>query len=243
MSLENPPARKRLFKIAERNISDLKRVFEEKSNGWELIGRTVFITQKGRVVARAAWDEEGRLIVNKIRRPQATKLSVGQVLYDSERQRYANIPIPTHRPELKSEGILLLRTPVYDSSTAMRHDPFWEEYEGWTLIPRTINERDGLQDFLDEYPEIAEAPHQVAAVNEADTATWKMAEQADIDAFVCGRTNTKPTLVPFRSPSQDEVIQYRPIIGQSGDFEFFSLYWVNKWIVYIPRVCRSNNGE
>lgn len=89
---------------------------------------------------------------------------------------------------------------------------------------------------MDEYPEIAEAPHQVASFTAGDTTTWMMAEQQLVDAFVCGRSDEKPVLIPFEPPPQKEVIEYKPIIGLTGSFEYFSLYWVNKWIVYIPRV-------
>lgn len=130
MFRETPSPKKQLLKIPERKIPFLKEVLEEKHEVWELIGRTVFITHKGRVVARATWDKEDRLIVNKIRRPQATKLSIGQVLYDPERRRYESVPVPTHSPELKSEGLLLFRTQAYDSSKAIRPDPFWKDYEG-----------------------------------------------------------------------------------------------------------------
>lgn len=235
MSQENPSPKKQLLKIPERKVPDLKKFFEEKHEAWELVGRTVFITQKGKVVARATWDHEDRLIVNKIRRPKATRLSIGQILYDPERRRYESIPVPTRSPELKSEGLLLFRTHAYDSSEAIRPDPFWEDYEGWALIPETINDRDGLQTFLDEYPEIAEAPHQASNVNPLGTTTWKMAEQKQVDDFVCGVTNERPTLASFEPPPQKEVIVYKPVIGPTGNFEYFSLHWVNKWIVYVPR--------
>jgi hypothetical protein len=68
-----------------------------------------------------------------------------------------------------------------------------------------------------------------------DTSAWMMAEQAGVDAYVCGYSETLPILRPFQPPAQSDLIAFRPVIGQTGNFEFFRLYWVNRWIVYVPR--------
>lgn len=225
-----------MLKISERRLEELPAYFDNREGLWRFYGRTVFITKKGKVVAHARWDLDRRLVISKIRRPSSTGLEVGQVIYWGDVDRYAPIPVPRELPRLQTEGLLCFRTGVYSSEAAIRRDPFWEHYEGWMLIPREINGASGLDVFFREYPELTDAPYSTIDVDQVDSSTWKMARQYEVDAYVCGETDRLPTLVQFCVPKQNDVVTFQPVIGPTGNFEYFSLYWMNAWIVYVPRL-------
>jgi hypothetical protein len=228
--------RKKIMKIPEQRRHQIGQYIESRDEPWKFYGRKVLITNRGKVVAHAEWDESHEnLVVRKIRRPNNTKLSVGQVLFGRGSCKFESIPVPRELPELHTEGVLLFRTHAYDSSKAVRPDPFWNAYEGWSLIPKLINGRDGLDTLLIEYPEIRDHGHTELNPDGADTSTWMMADQRAVDAYVCGRSEEEPKLIPFKLPCQEDIVSYRPVIGMTGNFECFSLYFVNRWTVYIPR--------
>ena len=229
---------KKIMRIPERKLTRIHEYFYYREHPENFYGRRVLITQKGKVVAHAGWDESHKkLTVEKIRRPQKTALKIGQILMDNT--EYA-APIPREYPELKTEGVFLFRTHAYDSSHAVRPDPFWNEYEGWALIPKVINEQDGLKTFLDEYPEIAVQSYLKLDPTEQDSSGWMMADQRAVDAYVCGRSDQPPQLIPFELPAQADIVSYRPVMGPTGHFEFFSLYFENRWIVYVPRNAKTS---
>ncbi len=210
---------------------------------WELLERAlashvVFITKKRKVVAHATWTKEG-LVVTKIRRPNATKLELGKILYENPRQAEPQPPCP----EIKTEGWQLIRYNAYDSSQAARPDPHWQQYEGWFMIPKTLDEERGLDAFLRDYPEMhaqGQEPKYTLMPDtdeSADQTDWKMSRFSEVDTFVCGRTETIPTLLPFKPPAGNEMVRFRASLCfcGCGKFEGWHRYWENKWIVYVPR--------
>ena len=238
MSSESPKPDKQVISISERRLGEL-----ENRIPWERNGCKVFITNKGKVVARAEWNEHEQLVVVSIRRPKKTTLTLGKIIIDRDTRRYEPIRAPDQTPELRTEGILLFRTSNYDSEQAIRPDPFWQHYEGWAILPKTINGEDGLAEFFQTYPELNDQPHAKLDPSSADKSGWMMARQKDVDAYVCGRTEALPTLIPYQEPPQKDYIRFRPVFGPTDDFEFFSLYWENTWIVYIPRTTSPEEKE
>jgi hypothetical protein len=237
MSLAYRKTNEKIIAIPEHRLGELENIFP-----WGGDYSRLLIKHKGKVVARAEWDKRGQLVVISVRRPKKTTLKVGDILIDRG-STYAPIPIPETYPELETNGILLFRTSNYDSRQAVRPDPFWEKYEGWTILPKTINGRDGLAEFFQTYPELRTQPHTEFDPSGADKSGWMMARQKDVDDYVCGKTDTPPELIPYQEPPQRDYISQRPVLGPTDNFEFFSLYWENTWIIYIPRTTSPEAKE
>ncbi len=198
----------------------------------------VLITKKKKVVAHAKWIG-GDLIITKIRRPEKTNLQIGQRIYENWQLRESKIP---PRPELRIEGWQLIRNQKYDSEKAKRPDPFWESYEGWFLIPEKMEDSGGLnsgglEEFLREYPELRESGYEVLRPEEINQADLRMAEFSQVDAYVCGWSETLPELKPFQVPDDEDVVSIRGALCYCGcgKFERWHTYWENKWIIYVPR--------
>jgi hypothetical protein len=221
-------------RLPERSYKETLYDFEKRE---KLIdSHVIFITKKKKVVAHAKW-KDGSLIVTKVRRPNKTELKVGQALFKDDRRAVERPP----RPELLTEGFQLVRSENYDSKNAIRPDPFWNEYEGWIVIPKQINGENGSDVLSKDYPELLESDDCPAFVTreigQDDETEMKMALFSEVDAYVCGRTQAEPTLLPFHFPKQEEMVGYRGSLCYCGcgKFEGWRRYWENKWIVYVPR--------
>ncbi len=197
--------------------------------------KSLFIKNKGRVVAKAEWEGD-KLVVTKIRRPAKTSLEVGQVLYESWQPREA-----PPSPELKTEGHVLVRNKKYSSEQAVRSDPYWQDYEGWFIIPEKINDKDAIERFLDVYPELEDDKQgnklEKLKLSEIKDKELKMAKFDEVDEYVCGFTDKIPQLHDFTPPGSEDMVEYRAQYCHCGcgNFERWNLYWPNKWIVYVPR--------
>jgi len=238
---ENEPKKVSSDSDKKKRSSKLLRISEKRIEGSGFFSdilfdkgfdaETFFITNKKKVVAHAHW-VDGDLVVTKIRRPNKTKLREGQVIYESYRQE--ELP-PT--PEIKTEGWQLIRHKGYDSSQAIRHDPFWENYEGWFINPQKVNSQDGLEAFLEDYPEIRDLGLEILKPEDVKKEDLCMASFSEVDAYVCGRSEKRPELLPFREPESKEVVILSPTLCYCGcgRFEGWHRYWANQWIVYVPR--------
>ncbi|OGL94918.1 hypothetical protein A2348_05525 [Candidatus Uhrbacteria bacterium RIFOXYB12_FULL_58_10] len=222
-----------MTRVPEKRLQEIVDDFGEMERLWNR--RIIFITNKRKVVAHAEW-QGSDIVVTKLRRPEKTKLQVGQVLYEG----YRPPPELPPRPEIRVDGWRLIRNAQYDSTQAAKPDPFWEEYEGWFLIPDKINGGDGLEEYLFDYPELlaGDTPsYRTLELKELNADSLRMAAFSEVDAYVCGRTEQVPALLPFVPPKTNEVVLYRPSVCSCGcgNFEGWHRYWENKWIVYVPR--------
>lgn len=218
-------------KIRSIHINKLEQVRDFEMYEKLLQCRVIFITERKRVVAHAKWNKEGDLVIAKIRRESKKKLEVGQVLYES----YKPQEIPPC-PELHTEGWQLFRSSEYDSSKALRKDPYWDTHEGWFVIPNTINDQDALTLLKRDYPEVKHL--EVKQSSEVDVSKLKMAPYSEIDRYVTAQNEiSPPELQPFQEPTQKDMVQYTPAVCYCGcgRFEGWNLYWTNRWVVYVPR--------
>jgi|GEM_PF-5965594 len=218
----------RLLKIKEKVLeSDYFESDIEKTLNTDI----VFIMKKKKVVAHAGW-VNGDLVITKIRRPGKTKLQLGEVLYKSSK-----IEIPPRTMEIKTEGWVLYRNKGYDSNQAVRKDPFWEDYEGWFLCPDKIDGENGMDDLLDEYPEVAEIGFDTLKPEEVNQSDLRMALFSEVNDYVCGKSEKIPDLKAFKDPKTEDMIRLAPslCLCGCGSFEGWHRFWVNRWIVYVPR--------
>jgi hypothetical protein len=232
----------KLFSVSESNIT------EGGLTPWDLVekstkAKNVLIKNRGKVVAKAVWEGD-KLVVSKIRRPDKTALKIGQILNQPWQPRQA-----PPSPELKTSGHVLVRNKVYSSEKSKRKDPFWEDYAGWFIIPEKINNEDGVSKFLNDYPELKDsgqkAKLETIKLSEFENKQLKMARYNDVDEYVCGISDQIPQLYDFVPPKSEDMVVYAAEYCQCGcgDFERWHLYWLNRWVVYIPRGNKADSRK
>ncbi len=109
------------------------------------------------------------------------------------------------------------------------------------MIPEIVDGQSGedvlIRDYADKLIENDVSKLRVIKSDVVDPTQLQMALYTEVDAYVMGRRDQLPELLPFVEPTQKDMVVIAPVVCHCGcgKMEGWHRYWTNKWVVYKPR--------